>query len=425
MILTQTYTSIIDAEKIKAYLSLLSGHAGRLVISVAYFIAIANALSLEDFGLFATASATGVVLSRLAGFGFISPLYRTATVRPLLVGSFTAGFAAVFVLSLPFVFAISLLFYWLIFSTGMSLTAFLWIMAAEIVFWRLSEVAIIVNNGMARYAYGALLTIVGSSLRAIAAVGFFFSYSHELVTWSMLYAGANATCLVIAAIFFYPRQRWRWKPKAYIGRMIDALAVSAADVLFYLQMELDKVVVLVLGGETMAGIYAIIMRLVDLTALPIRAFNTMLVQLIMKRRGGLARMRTRAMIEISIAVVSVIGMAAITILLNIAPGFLGSNIAQASGFLILVLAVPAFRNLVEYHAELLYACEKTIARVIILFLVGLHKAALLILLLGLSQDFSDRALWLNGVFFLLYVLSALTTYRVVPSGKTPTIAHAV
>ena len=75
---------------VRDYASAISGSAGRLVFSLIYFVALANTLSIADFGLFATASATGVMLSRILAFGYITALYRTATVRPALFGGFTA-----------------------------------------------------------------------------------------------------------------------------------------------------------------------------------------------------------------------------------------------------------------------------------------------------------------------------------------------
>ena len=56
---------------------------------------------IAEFGMFATASAAGVMLSRILAFGFISALYRTATIRPNLIGTFTAGFLLLGVVSLP------------------------------------------------------------------------------------------------------------------------------------------------------------------------------------------------------------------------------------------------------------------------------------------------------------------------------------
>ncbi len=40
---------------VRDYLSLFSGSAGRLVVSLLYFIALANTLPTGDFGIFATA----------------------------------------------------------------------------------------------------------------------------------------------------------------------------------------------------------------------------------------------------------------------------------------------------------------------------------------------------------------------------------
>ena len=92
-----------NRDSIRAYLSMIGGSGGRLLISMAYFIAVANTLSIADFGLFATASACGVMLLRLLAFGFVSPLYRIATVKQRLLGTYTAGFLAGLVLSLPLV----------------------------------------------------------------------------------------------------------------------------------------------------------------------------------------------------------------------------------------------------------------------------------------------------------------------------------
>ena len=77
------------------------------MFSLAYFIALANTLSIAEFGMFATASAAGVMLSRILAFGFISALYRTATIRPNLIGTFTAGFLLLRCLSLPLLAAAS------------------------------------------------------------------------------------------------------------------------------------------------------------------------------------------------------------------------------------------------------------------------------------------------------------------------------
>ena len=81
--------------------------------------------------------------------------------------------------------------------------------------------------------------------------------------------------------------------------------------LFYVQSELDKLLVLALGGAETAGVYAIIMRLVDLTAIPIRTFNMMLVQKLMRSGDLLNSVKRRIGLELGVFAVSTVGIAAL------------------------------------------------------------------------------------------------------------------
>ncbi|WP_420844714.1 lipopolysaccharide biosynthesis protein [Jiella avicenniae] len=399
-----------NLDLLRDYASLLAGSGGRLVLSLAYFVSVANGLSVGDFGLFATASATGIVLSRIAGFGFVSPLYRTATRRPQLIGAYTAGFLAALALSLPLVAVAALGFFLVFFDGEMAPAAFVAVVVAEVLCWRLLEVVVIVNNGMGRFFTGAVIVIAGSAVRALAALAFLGLGDGSLVGWSLFYLGANLAAMVGTVVACYPRQRLRWTPRLYLARMSDSLSVAGAEIVFYLQSELDKLLVLSFGGPHTAGIYAILMRLVDLTALPIRSFNTMIVQKLMKTPGLLSTWRIRWGLEAGIAAVSVAGIAFLGGVLHFFPRALGNNVADAAPFVLVALLVPAFRNLVEYESELLYARGRTATRAMILALVGLIKAGLLIALL---ERFSDDTAWiagLNGVFLALWMVSAAASY---------------
>ena len=148
------------------YASAISGSAGRLVFSLAYFVALANTLTIADFGLFATASAAGVMLSRLLAFGFIAPLYRVATVRPQLIGAFTAGFLMLSALSLPAIAAAGWAVYALFFAATMPAAIFAAVVAAEALLWRPVEVVVIVLNGTGRFGLASVMVILGTVLRA-------------------------------------------------------------------------------------------------------------------------------------------------------------------------------------------------------------------------------------------------------------------
>ncbi|UXN61144.1 lipopolysaccharide biosynthesis protein [Phyllobacterium zundukense] len=402
-----------NAGLIRDYFSVISGSAGRLVISLAYFVALANTLSIAEFGLFATASATGVVLSRLVSFGFVSPLYRISTVKPQLIGAYTGGFLAAVVVSLPIFILAAYLMHLIFFGADLALGTFAVIVAAEALLWRSLEVVVIVNNGMNRFGRAALLVIIGTALRAMAAVLFAFSSVTNLAIWSWWYAGANGVALLVAILFFYPRVRLRLIPKLYRRRLADSFAVTGAEVLFYVQSEMDKLLVLAVGGPQTAGVYAIIMRLVDLTALPVRSFNMMLVQKLMRTPDMLKSLKIRGGLELGVFLVSTLGLAALAIFLAIFPRALGANVASVVSLLPLVLLVPGLRNLIEYQAEILYARGQSGLRALNLALLGIAKAGLLSWILVVFLDTHDWMIWLNAMFAVLYVLSAYLTYKAI------------
>jgi len=395
---------------VRDYLAALSGSGGRLVFSLLYFIVLANTLSIADFGLFATASATGVVLSRILSFGYISPLYRIATVRPALIGTYTAGFIMMSVLSLPVLALAAFGMFHLVFAGQMALVTFLLVIAAEALLWRPTEAVIIVNNGMGRFGRAAVLVVTGTVLRAAAALLLMVSASQTLFDWALLYLLANAAALALAVAAFHPRQKLRLRPRLCLRHLRDSLSVCLSDILFYIQMELDKLMVLALGGAHLAGIYAIIMRLVDLTAVPIRTFSMMLVQKIMKHPEHGSGLSTRVLLEIGIFAVSTLGLGVLALMLYFYPGILGANIAQAAPLVLLALFVPGLRNLVEYHAELLYARGQTLIRAFNLALLAGVKAVLLAWILALHGGEAEMVMWLNGAFAAIYLASALLTY---------------
>lgn len=395
---------------VRDYFSLFSGSAGRLVVSLLYFIALANTLPTGDFGIFATASGTGVVLSRLVSLGFSSPLYRISTVKPLLLGTYTAGYLAAVVASLPLFAICSWLVYFVFFSRDISFLPFAIVVIAEALLWRSTEMIIIVNNGLRRFGISALLVIFGTVTRAVAAVLFMFlATTHDVAHWAWWYVGANAVALIVA-LRFYPRVKLRFEPRLYARRISDSIAVMGAELLFYIQSELDKLLVLSIGGPTTAGIYAIIMRLVDLTALPIRSFNMMLVQKLMRTPDMLASLRIRAGLEFAVFAISVAGLGAMVIFLQFFPKALGASVAPIVGLLPLVLLVPGFRNLIEYQTEILYARGQSGLRTLNMMLMTAAKALFVWLLLVYYGDSTDWIAGLNFVFAGIYILSLVFTY---------------
>lgn len=413
--LTQYLLNLINENKkiIIDYIALTSGSVGRLIISLAYFVAIANTLSFGEFGLFATTSAVGIVLSRVIAFGFLSPLYRIATVKHHLIGTYTAGYIVALFFSLPIVTLFAYLIYLLIFSSDLALFTFALIIIAETIFWRLTEATIIVCNGIQKFGKASILLVAGSIFRAAAAVSFaFFSYS-TLADWAYFYVAANASAALFGLVFFYPRYRLRWKPALYLKRWVDALSVASAEVLFYVQSELDKILVLTIGGPEVSGIYSIVMRLVDLTALPIRSVLTLIVQKLMRTPALFASFKFKLLTELGIAGVSALGISSLIIFLWLFPTALGTNVATITHLLPLVFAVPILRNLTEFQSELLYASKQTVRRAANLTILGATKAGLLLFILNHFKAIEEWVPLLNAVFVVLYVISFMLTYQAI------------
>lgn len=398
---------------VRDYMAALSGAAGRMVISLFYFVALANALSVSDFGLFATASATGIVLSRIVGFGFTSPLYRIATVKPRLIGVYAAGYLLFAAISLPF-FALAAYFcHRVFFGQTLSLQTFALIVITEALLWRTLEVILIANNGMNRFGRASTLVMIGSALRALAAVGFAFTLTRDIDHWAQYYFVSNALGLLIGILFFTPKAKLRLALPVYRRHFADSLSVAGAEILFYIQSELDKLLVLALGGAETAGIYAIIMRLVDLTAIPIRTFNMMLVQRLMRNGSLLSSLKQKISMEIALFAISTIGFCGLAIFLKLFPNALGHNVAGATNLLFLVFLVPGFRNLVEYQAELLYASRQTILRALNLAMLAGVKA---VLLAYIFLNAPDQATWLhdlNIAYGFIWLASGLLTYSAI------------
>lgn len=407
-------------DHLRDYLTLAGGSVGRLVIALAYFLIAANVLSLADFGLFATASGAGILLSRVAAFGFISPLFRAAAVRPRLTGTYLAGYLFLLVPSVPLLVVLATGLRFSVFG-DMPLAALVLILCAEVLGWRMLEVVAIINNGLRAFGKATMLILAGSAIRTLAALGFWWFGFSSLTEWAWTYLAANLVAAALAFSVFLPPLRLRLRPALYGRQMRDALPAATADIIFYLQAELDKAVVLVMAGPRVAGLYAIAMRIVDLTAMPVRSFNQLIMQQIMTDRQVRTKTPMLLLVELAIAAVSIGGLLAAMALLWWNPLVLGRNIGAASALFPLLLAVPALRNLIEYHSELLYGLERTGLRAALLATIAVLKTGLLALVISLSTSELGWAPWLNAIFVALYAVSAATIWQVIrkPAGNRP------
>jgi O-antigen/teichoic acid export membrane protein len=392
------------------YLQVFAGTGVRLGLQAVYFFILANTLSLHDMGVFASASSTGIMIGCFSGFGFASLAFRASAGKRRILGGYLAVFYASWLIALPLCLAASLPVFYFLFTSSLSLTAFLLIILVETSLWRIVEMIHQVNNGLGRYASASLVISFGSAFRTAGAVAFAASGRHDVETWSVIYFAFNLAAMIVAIAVYQPRIRLRWNSQIFFGRVRDALLFSVAYCASIAQNEIDKLVMLSLADQRTVGIYAISTRIIDFTSVPIRSFYVLYSRKLIiegRQRNQIGRSLG---VEALIALISTAGLASLLAALAIWPDLLGHNVAVATQLFGVLLAVPAFKNLLEYHSELFFVYQHmTIRAVLATVLVGLKAAALALLLIHFD-DIVQWGIWLNAVYLGLYVFSAASVY---------------
>ena len=403
--------------QLSSYLQVFAGTGVRLGLQAVYFFILANTLSLHDMGVFASASSAGIMIGCFSGFGFASLAFRASAGKHRTLGGYLAVFYAGWLVALPLCLAASLPIFYLLFTTSLSLTAFALIILVETGLWRIVETIHQVNNGLGRYASASLVISFGSALRTSGAIAFALSGKHDVETWALIYFTFNLAAAALAVAMFQPRIKLRWRSQIFFGRLRDALLFSVAYFASIAQNEIDKLVMLSLADQRTVGIYAISTRIIDFTSVPIRSFYVLYSRkLIIEgyRRNQLGRSLG---VELLIALVSTAGLAALLMTLSIWPNLLGHNVAVATQLFGVLLAVPAFKNLLEYHSELFFVYQHmTVRAVLATVQVGLKAVALALLLIHF-ENIVEWGVWLNAVYFGLYAFSAASVYGSIFGGR--------
>ena len=392
------------------YAQLLGGSVVRLGLSLVYFLALTRSLDLADFGIFASAVVVGVVLSRLAAFGYGANLLQIAAARPRLLGHYLGIYGLWLLASMPVCFALACIVYAVAFNTPGCFVPYLVVITSETVVWRAIDTVSIVNSGLGRFGRATAALNIGFAGRAIGAVAFFASGAHDFDLWSRFYFLANTGALAVALVSMMPRVRPRYHRGTVLLRWRNSLALGGAGLAASAQVELDKLLVLTFGGPVTAGLYAICIRVIEFTAMPIRAFNVLMIQRLLKNPGSFQGWRVWCRTELAIALVATAGYAVLIGVVHLWPAALGHDIDRAAGLFGLLWAVPALRNLTEYQSELLYANGLMVATLWVALLLLAVKTGLMALIFArMGQDLAWVAP-MNGVFLATYLLSAFVTY---------------
>lgn len=397
------------------YSQLMAGSLMRLALQAAYFFALVNALSLEDMGAFAAISATGLMIGAFTGFGFAGFAFRAAAGRPRLLGRYLGTFYGSLALSLPLSLAVAAPVYLILFAHTLPFWAFAAIVAVETVIWRQVQLVQQINNGLGRYGQGSLAIALGSALRAAGAVGFLLLAAGGLACWALVYFAVNAAAAALVTLAFHPPVGLVFSARLFKKRLRDGLLFCLSYFAFSVQNQLDKLIVLSLADARLAGIYAISTRILDFTATPFRSFYVMFTRKLLGEGKPRDLVRRGLVAEGGIALLSTLGFLVLVGVLLARPGLLGGNVESALPFFAMMLAVPALKNLLEFHGELFYVSQRmTIRAVLAVALVAINIGALALLArsgIGLARF----GLWLNALYAVLYGLSVVAVYRTMRS----------
>ncbi len=402
------------------YCKLMAGTSARLALQALYFFILANTLSLADMGIFASVSAAGMILASFSGLGFGGLAFRAAAGRPRLLGQYLGLFYGSLLISTPLGLLVALPVYHLLFADVIALPVFLILLFVEIALWRPIEVLFAIQNGMGRFSVAALAITLGSGLRALGAVAFLLSGGGDVAQWTGFYAAANLAALLLVLAAMRPPVRPRWRTRLFVTRLRDGVMFTLSYCALMAQGHIDKLIVLSLADARFAGIYAISSRILDFTALPFRSFYTLYTRKLFGEGKRIHNALRRTLtLEGMILLLSLLGFAGLALLLWRWPHLLGENIAVAAHLFLAMLMVPAFRNLMEFHAELFFVYGRMTARAVIAIALVALNAAALALLLAMTGDTVTIGLWLNAVYGGLYLLSAAALYRFVTGSNRP------
>lgn len=398
---------------VESYLKVLSGTFGRLALQTVYFLVLVNTLSLEDMGAFAAISATGLMIGCFSAFGFSSVAFRAAAGRWRLLGAYTALFYGFSALTMPLALLAALPVYWFVFAGKVSFLVFAAIVVSETTCYRMIDGLHAICNGLGRYAKGASLLIFFAGARAAAALGILISGSHALESWAFAYFGTNVVCLVVALVFFSPRVKLRWHPGLLVGRFKESILFAFVTFTADAQKEIDKLVLIVMVDERAAGLYAIASRVIELATVPIKTFYILYSRKLIQDQSRTDVVAKNLRIEGGVAIASFVCYAGFVAVTHFFPNILGGNIAASRPLYAAMLLVPVFKNMMDLHAELLFAYRRMGSRALLLLGLIVMKVAGLAALVEMASDPAWWGAGLNGVFAVLYAISAVGTYSVI------------
>ena len=200
--------------------------------------------------------------------------------------------------------------------------------------------------------------------------------------------------------------RLRWEGRILRRRLREAVSFWAINTLQTLQIEADKLIVLSLGGEQQAGIYALSMRVIELMLLPIKSFFPPYMQSLLRSRDRFGNWRRSLAVEASLAVVALSLFGGTVLFLTLFPHFLAPTWRGRVQWFRGLPLLPMSRALLDYHREVMFAAERLATYAIVAGVLAATRLATIGAILTVTASIDALVLPINGLALTLYLISA-------------------
>jgi O-antigen/teichoic acid export membrane protein len=395
----------------------------RLAGQLGYFLLVARSLGPHDYGMIASVFALLIVIGSFAGWGADHVLIRHVTATPERFGDYYGNaLVQIAATALPLgllVYAVQYL------SIGMAAFAFAMFALGELFFVRLYTLAVAAfmaferGGGLFAINAGFSLIRLGTCVVAIAV-----SSPLDIELWAEWYLGGAVVSGLAAtayAIWRLDRPRWHFAAKD-LGLGFHFCLYYIADSAI---RDIDKPLVAFFAGPVAAGLYAAAYRIVDATAMPLRALTAAFYARFFKHgHRGIEHSFNFALKVLPVVLgYTLAAGAALTIGSNYLPLVLGEQFRDSVPMVRWLAFLPVFSALVAVGGDVLTTTGRQRVRALVVCFLSLSPVLLCWLLVPRFGAIGAAYAALGNVVLVASAIWAMVVLSLREAGRAPLAAQ--
>lgn len=398
---------------------MMIAQGGRLALQFVYFVLIARALGITNFGALAASLALVAIFVPFASWGsgnvLVMDVVRSPAAFSVSYGNALFAVGASAIVLIPLTVGIGG-----VFLPRIPATAILSLAVADLVFGRVTDIAAPAFQAVRRLGAMTLVSLLVPAARCVS-VGVFLIvwHSYGLVTWSLVYMVGSAVAAVISLWLVHDRLgRPAFDLASVMGRLklggYFAINASASTI----HGDIDKTMLARLGTLDATGAYAAGYRAVGMAFMPVMALLATAYPHFFRAgltgiAGSLAY--ARRLLPIAASYGAAAGLA-LYVLAPLAPRLLGSDFQESVNVLRWLAPLPLLSVLYYLPADALTGADAQGLRTII----QLASAALTVVLnVFLIPLYSWRgAAWATLVSFACLSIALWVTVTIMLRRET-------